>query len=337
MSGDASSLAELVHRGDLGELVREVDRRCSRADWHGVLVLRDRCVQATRELGRQLWGPAQYAEYRLALEAPAPLACAVVRPGAAAFGLGPLTEVVAQGHTWDELAPHIDLPVTAATVAQERVIRGETLTGDARAHAGELALPLALQPWEPRYPLPEYRTDELLEGGPDLPRTWRAVRDTRAGRLADLAGLERGLRDLAAPWEDQSTGEVHVAPVEGDAVMAAAALLPGDLRLAPLSVGGAFAWMAWAGASGGAHGRRRGLAAGRAAAWWVGHLATGLPFPADPDELEFELEELRWYAFDDGSADPGWQLRLAVEHPAEGWSVAIDAHDVRVDRPEEPR
>jgi hypothetical protein len=74
-------------------------------------------------------------------------------------------------------------------------------------------------------------------------------------------------------------------------------------------------------------GRRRGLAAGRTAAWWVGHVAAGLAPPADPDELEFELEELRWYAFD--GEPEGWHLRLVVEDPRAGRAVAVEG----VDRP----
>jgi hypothetical protein len=92
----APSLAELLHRGNLDELVREVDRLAAVDDHEGLLVLRERCHEAAETIGKQLWGPAQYAEYRLALEAPGPLAASVVTPGAARFALGPLTEVVAQ-------------------------------------------------------------------------------------------------------------------------------------------------------------------------------------------------------------------------------------------------
>lgn len=328
---DAAPLDELVHRGDPDELVRDVDRRCARRDWDGVLALRDRCQQAAEAIGRPLWGPAQYAEYRLALEAPAEVAAGVLAPGAAPFALGPLTEVVAQAHTWNELAPHLDLPVIAATVAQERVLRGEDLTGDDRTDAHEVDLPFVLQAWEPVYPLPVYRADELLEHGPDLPTVWDPVATARPGRPANLGRLTRSLHDLAAAWEERSTGEIHVTAVEGDAAMAVAALVPDGFRLARLDLAGAFAWMAWAAASGGAHARRRGLAAGRAAAWWVGQVAAGLDDPADPDELEFELEELRWYAFDGPAHAYGWQLRLVVDHPHDGWAAAIDAYDVRDD------
>jgi hypothetical protein len=89
-----------------------------------VLELRRRCLDAAELTGRQLWGPAQYAGYRVALEGPPALAVAVLAPGAAPFALGPLTEVVAQQHRWAELAPHLDAGVVASTVAQERVLRG---------------------------------------------------------------------------------------------------------------------------------------------------------------------------------------------------------------------
>jgi hypothetical protein len=324
--GDRSP-EQLVHDGDPDELVRAVDRWCARQDWEAVLGLRDRCLAAAHELGRQLWGPAQYAEYRLALEAPAPLACAVVRPGAARFALGPLTEVLAQDHPWAEMAPHLDPPVVAATVAQERVLRGDDLTGDDRAHPHELELPLVLQPWEPTYALPTYRAAELVEGGPPPPSGWQVVPDPRPGRPHDAGGLAAALRDVVAPWEEQSTGEVHVVAVAGSAAAAVAALLPGTVRVAPLTVAQAFDHLAWAGASGGARGRRRGLAAGRAAAWWVAHRAAGLAFPADPGALGRALERLAWYAFDDGTPGSGWQLRLAVEDPRSGGAAAVDAHD----------
>jgi hypothetical protein len=364
MAGD---LADLVGRADLDELVREIDRRCSRGEYAEVLALRDGCRDATVQLGRQLWGPAQYAEYRLALEAPGPLAATVVVPGAGRFALGPLTEVLAQHHRFDEVADHLDVSVRPV-VAQERALRGEDLDADPRADAHEVGVPAVLQPWEPTYPVPTYRAGECLEpeppielrpptrdaapvdvahpgvapvdaaragGGPvdaaragggtvDAPPDPPAAASDRAGSTAP-AGLDEALRELVAPWLDESRGEVGLAVVDGGAADACGALDRARRDLTPLRLPQALARMAWAGASGGAHGRRRGGAAGRAGAWWVAHVATGLAFPADPDELEFHLEELSWYAFGDHEGRTGWQLRLAVA--GDGWAAAIDAHD----------
>jgi hypothetical protein len=61
------SLSDLIELGDPDELLREVDRRCDARDWPGLLELRDRCLAAV-ERGKQLWGVAAQAEYRLALE-----------------------------------------------------------------------------------------------------------------------------------------------------------------------------------------------------------------------------------------------------------------------------
>lgn len=357
------TLDELLLKGDLDGLVREVDRLCALGEFDAVLVLRDRCNAATEELGKQLWGAAQYAEYRVALEAPGPVAASVVLPGAARFALGPLTEVVAQQHVWEDLADHLDATV-APTVAQERIVRGEDLTDDPRARLEDLGLPGRLQPWEPSYPLPTYRATERLDGGPPPPRETprRLPADAAAAPAARLGDLERALRDLVSAWVEGSGGEARVVTIAGDVAAALATLWSGTTptgeqdasaeghdgspedrdasaedhderpalaraRLVPLSLPEALARMAWAGASGGARGRRRGMAAGRSAAWWVGHTAGGVAFPADPDELEFRCEELAWYAFDDGGEAPGWRLRLAVEDPGAGWAAAIDAVD----------
>ena len=88
--------------------------------------------------------------------------------------------------------------------------------------------------------------------------------------------------------------------------------------------------MAWAGASGGAHGRRRGMAYGRFGAWWATAAVAGLAddWPLSADEIGEAAAELRWVAWDAGEPQTGWTLRLAVEDPAFGvaWAVAaVDA------------
>jgi hypothetical protein len=320
----ARSLSALLQRADLDGLVREVDRSCARGDHERVLHIRDSCRRLTADLGKQLWGPAQYAEYRLALEAPAPLAASVVTPGAARFALGPLTEVVSQHHGFGELADHLDGAVLPH-VAQERILRGEDLRDDPRAALTDVGLPGALEPWEPRYPLPTYRADECLESGAPPPRAEGSPVTAPPGPPADAPRLLSSLLELTGVWREQSTGDTHVAAVRGDAEAAVAALVPGHARMVELRLPEAMARMAWAGASGGARGRRPGGAAGRAGAWWVAHAASGLDFPAEPDELEHQLEELGWYAIEGDERDLGWSLRLAIE--GEGWAVAVDAHD----------
>lgn len=328
---EGPSLGVLLHDGDLAGLVRAVDRAADAEDWATVTWLRERCHAASEELGKQLWGAAQYAEYRLALHGPAELAAAVVAPGAARFALGPLTEVVAQHHTFDELADGLD-EISATAVAQERVLRGEDLTDEPRAGLEESGLPGRLEPFEPRYALPTYRADERLDGGPAPPAGEPRPVTGAPGAPRELPAVARALTELVEPWVTQSGGEAHVATVAGDADAAITALVAGAATLTELTVSEALAMMAWVGGSGGVHGRRRGGAAGRGAAWWVGHAVTGLAFPAEADELEFHLEDRRWFTFDaldaaaPGAHHGGWALRLVVEGPS-GWAAAIDAHD----------
>jgi hypothetical protein len=317
--------------------VRRVDRLAVARDWDGVLELRDACLAATEETGRQLWGPARFAAYRTALDAPAPLAAAMLEPGVVRFGLGPLTEVAAQRHTFAELAPHVDaalLPV----VAQERVLRGEDLTGDPRAHGEPDAPPLRLQAFEPAYALPTYRADERLDGAfalpeadwtpLDVPTPSRGAGDTHVPAYVPAhvpVRLARALEEVVAPWAAQSSGTVRVvtgANVE-DATHAVLATLDRATSMKvtyrSLAVDELLGLLAFAGASGGVHGRRRGGAAGRAAAWWVARCATGLDgVEADghdavalADELEFRLEDLVRLALR-VPGEAAWRLELVL-------------------------
>jgi len=137
----ADRIAEAVERGDLDELTRLIDALCEAREWDALVELRDRCARAV-ERGKQLWPAAHHAEYRLALEAPAPWAGSVLVEGAGRFALGPLSEVAASTHTWAELAPHAPAGPVAALAAHERVVRCASVVRarrGARAHrsAGE--------------------------------------------------------------------------------------------------------------------------------------------------------------------------------------------------------
>ena len=85
--------------------------------------------------------------------------------------------------------------------------------------------------------------------------------------------------------------------------------------------------MAWAASSGGAHGRRRGAAAGRYLAWWAVAMLTDLDWPADPESMGNAVAGLSWYWFDDGSPETGWLLRLVLSSGDLGLSWAIAATD----------
>ncbi len=316
--------------------------------------MRDACLAATEETGRQLWGPARYAAYRVALDGPGELAAAMLEPGTVRFGLGPLTEVVAQRHTFAALADHLDatlLPV----VAQERVLRGEDLRDDPRAAGTDDDPPLVLQPFEQHYVLPDYRADERLDGSVALESTttrpgWSELPAERsqpdeqdaagAGTPEGVRPLMRALEAVVAPWATESTGEVHVQAQAGGVDAALGGLVrrldaapdpavpAAPVHRGPVTTGELLALLAHAGASGGVYGRRRGGAAGRSLAWWVARCATGLERATlvDADELEFRLEDLHRVAFR-RAGKAAWRLEVALGAPDGEWSVALAAFD----------
>ena len=319
------TLTKLIESSDLDGLVRFVNGLVAARDWAGIELMRDRCQEAV-ERGKQVWGPAEYAEYRLALDAPADWAVAVVGDGKGRYGPGPLWEVASSRHSWAELDPLVTLPTLRALMGYERSIRGDTVdpnTIDERI----LETPPMLQAWEPAYSTAVYRADgaDFPEGDRsplewvDLPATAESVDDD---------GVGQSLLALVRPWWDESSGHADVAQVEGDALVAIRALGPRRARVADVPLAEALSAMVWTGASGGAFGSRRGTPVGRTLAWLVLSAALGYDeIPHDPAVLE-EAAELRWVLWDPGDAVGGWALHLAVEDPHDGVAWAISAVDM---------
>jgi hypothetical protein len=324
----ADPLVVAIERGDLDELVRLVDALCATREWDRLVELRDRCEQAIAR-GRQLWPVAAHAEYRLALEAPGRFAAAVLVEGAGRFAPGPLPEVAASTHEWAELAPHVTRGPSAVLAAHERVVRGDDLTGEPPPGPPVLDLPLRLAGWEPEYCLAHYRSDGADFPGPPPPAVGPLeVLPPPAPAAHDAATT--ALVDAVRVWTEGSEGRVEAVAVDGDARVAVAALGRDRVRMAQLDPSDAVQTLAWAGASGGAHGRRPGAAAGRFAAWWAAAALTGLVerWPVDADELGDALAGLGWYAWDGGGPATGWALRLAVENPRSTRAWAVAAVDV---------
>lgn len=322
-----SRLSELIEAADLNGLLHSVDGLVASRDWDGLVELADACEEAV-ERGKQLWPIAAHIDYRLALDAPAEYAGEVLSSDVGRFSLGPLTEVAASTHTWAELAPHIESAQAAAYVAQERVLRGEDLEGDDRAHPEVMGLPLVLQPYEPTYALATYHPSHV-----EIAEAWEPRASLRDATISeapavDDAELETLLLDLVTPWVAESNGAARVAIVEGDAKDAASGLTYGSLMMGELEVAEALQRIAWAAASGGAHGRRRGAAYGRFMAFYTVSVLGDLGWPAPVDAVGETAARLRWFRWDEGRPEEGWVLRLAVEHPDDGWAAAIGATDI---------
>jgi len=334
-------LTTLIEASDLDGLVLAVNGLCDAGDWDGLVALGARC-RAALERGRQLWPVASHIEYRLALSAPGEWAGTVVAPGAGRFAPGPLPEVAASTHGWEELAPWVPDGPLAAVCAHERVVRGEDLSAWPGIDSRVLEIPLRLAEWEPEYPVATYHGDRgefPMPVGPARP----ALVDRGRPALVDRGPAElgpqrapaeqaedpevcRALLDLAGAWTTESDGRAEAVAVVGDAAAAVAALGVPAARLTPMGLADSMALLAWTGASGGAHGRRRGMAAGRFGAWWVlGALCEALDeWPVSAESMGERAEKLRWFRWDAGDPETGWVCRIAVEQPSQGraWSLA---------------
>jgi hypothetical protein len=324
-------LDELVQRADLDGLVRLVDNRTAAGDWTGLRRARDRS-RAAIATGRQLWPAATLAEYRLALVAPAEWAAPIVADDAGMFTIGPLTEVIAQHHTWSQLAPLLPPAPGTAVVAHERVLRGEQPEPASVAGLPNVIdMPFGIAAWEPRYPLATYGDGGVDAPAPTVPETRGERRSlpSRDAELIDDDEVDLAVRQLVETWTASSNGHAEITSAAGgvDAAIGALGLL--QWQRAEISCAEALAWLGWAGASGGAHGRRRGAALGRFGALWV--LAALLhrldEWPAPLAELGREAAALRWYWWDAGEPPSGWRLQLAVEHRDDGIAWAINALD----------
>ena len=320
-------LAELVEAADLNALLRAVDGLVATRDWDGLVELADACEDAL-ERGKQLWPISAHIDYRLALDAPGDYAADVLTTGDARFTLGPLTEVAASTHRWAELAPHIESPQAAAYVAQERVLRGEDLEAEQDAHPEVIGLPLRLQSFEPTYALATFHPSHVEVAEAWDPRAPMGEVDIRSAAVLDEPEIESLLLDLVTPWVSESNGAARAVVVEGDAIDAASHLTFGSLLLGELEPAEALQRIAWAAASGGAHGRRRGAAFGRFMAFYVVATLGDLGWPASPEAVGETAARLRWFWWDEGQPEKGWILRLAVADDKRGWAAAIGATDL---------
>ncbi|HEX6945860.1 MAG TPA: hypothetical protein VF246_00690 [Acidimicrobiia bacterium] len=325
MTSSDTRIVQAIESSDTDELLRIVDGMVASRDWEGLVSLRRRCQEAVTR-GRQLWGVDEHIRYRLALQAPGRWAGPAVTEGPARFALGPLAEVAASTKTWEELAPHLSPGPERLTTAAERVVRGESGTGPI------VDLPDHLQPWEPEYRTPTYHSDRVEDQSPPPPAVEPVDLPKEVGTVSD-PDSEDALAHLVSAWTDESNGRCQTVTVEGGIVDAIRGLGLSAARLARIPAGDALAWMAWAGASAGAHGRRRGAAAGRYGAWWVVATLCDLDWPPDPDAMGEAVRRLEWAWFDDGAPGTGWQLRLAVADPDTGLAWAVSAIDWSDDSP----
>jgi len=324
----------LVSAGDLDEILRVVDRLSDDQEWEELDRLRRQCRQA-HERGHQLWPAAANASYRIALDGPATMACAVVEDDDTVFSLGPLTEVLAQNHSWDDLAPHLAHGPRRVAVAQERVLRGEDLTGQnvvPADHPEPVDLPLRLARWEsPSTAI--YRPTAAEFPAPAAVVELTTISSGQAQPELTVDGAVSALQHLVSAWVEQSSGRAQVVAVEGSAEDAIATTHAPGVKAGDGSLTSAVAAMMWAASSGGSHGRRRGGASARFDLWWTLAALTNATadWPLSIAELTEYADELRWVHWHDATPPQGWELHLAIEDPTDGLAWAITAQDTKLD------
>ncbi len=315
---------DAIEFSDTDELLRIVDGAIAAQEWDPLLNLRVRMAEALGR-GRQLWGVDQHVRYRLALEGPAPLAAQAVDEGPARFALGPLTEVAANRHTFAELAPHLGPGPSRSLVAHERVLGGEEIDPEL-VPDNQLELPLHLFDWEPVYAVPVYHSDRVEALSPPLPTMSRVALPDSAEIVDDHPSTE-ALLGLVLPWLEESNGRAQAICAAGPAPAALKALGVPAAEMAPMPIAEAMAHMAWAAASGGAEGRRRGGASGRFQAWHTLATLAGYEWPAPPETVTTAADALDWFVWSDFAPAIGWVLNLAAHDRAENLSWALAARD----------
>lgn len=325
----ATALEQLIHRADLDGLVRHVDDTCAARDWDHLVEIRND-ARAAVNTGRQLWPIATLANYRLALWAPAQFAVRALEDTARTFMPGPVSEILAVHHSWQDLKPLLEPGHDRGVFAYERALRGDIIDDD---EPEILDIPIAPQSWEPTYLCASYNDDGVVEEIPASPR-WNETVEVEG---VDATSLDESdtidaFRHMMNPWTAQSNGTAGLALVEGPPAHALGALGYVGMKseLAPLSSSEAWETLTWAASTGGAHGKRRGVATARSDVWWLFSQIAGMAddWPCDPNECGEIALGCEYYAFrNDKTPTDGWGLHLVIVDPDEGLSVALRAHD----------
>jgi len=252
----------------------------------------------------------------------------VVDEEAGRFTMGPLTEVIAQNHQWSELSEFLQPSPTSTYIAYECGIRGQQVDGELFP---ALESPCTLLPVESNYALAEYHDNEAKFPTPAIPEMGNAIAvPPSSANVVQDSEVSTAFHQLVDAWTTQSNGELRISCVDGSVLDALAALEVQEARLSLLTSSDALAWLTWAGASGGAHGRRRGNALGRDAAWWtIAALTQQTPqWPLSNDDLETAVNSLQWFWWDANEPTTGWNVQLCVHHADRNRSWAISLNDV---------
>lgn len=333
------NLQELINRGQPAEVLKCIDELVANDDWDQLLALINSCQVASVERGKPLWGCAAHGQYRAALGGPPDIAAAVMEADLGPMGLGAVPEVVASSHDFSEMLNEMPQHLTPPweTFIYECVARGDDVLDHglspqlASRLARDYEIPLRLGSWEPQYAAADFYADRVEVERPVLHRlNSREVAEVDVQSVDDRESLE-ALYLFTKAWTTQSNGVLQLGACT--TVDAAVRGVDNQTRqLVEVTAKSALANLAWAGSSGGVHGRRPGLARGR------GLLRSALGVLGDielNDDSAFGkyVDELRWFTWDPERTSEGFSLAVAIEDPVDGVTFGIYCTDRREDDP----
>ena len=329
MAIGVSELDALINGLDHDGLVRYVDGCCSSRDWTELLRVRDTCRLAN-DSGRQMWPITTLANYRLALHAPAEFAVQSLDEANTNFLFGPLSEVIAQHHSWDDLKGHLSDVHIADVVAHECGIRGADISYTPTLQVFDI--PHTLQSWENQYQPPVYTDAGVQHDPPEFNGELQPLEIAAKANVVEDRDTTSALRAVIEPWISASNGRAEIRGVEGGVSEALASIGAVRARGQNITPADAISLITWAGSSGGAHGRRRGMASGRYSMWWCVVALAGLTdeWPLKPDEIGDITSEFTWWQWDAYEPRSGWRLQIAVEDPTDGVTWIINAVDTAI-------
>ena len=288
------SLATAVERGDVDELVRLVDALCATRDgtgsWSSATAV-SRPWRAGASCGPSPPTPstASPSRRRDAMRRRSwSRARAASRPARCPRWRRRHTSGPSSRRT-----PRPDPPAVLA--AHERVRPGRGPHGSRRSPVRRCSTcPSASPAGSPSTSSRTTAPDGVDLPGPQLAHACPGRGRRRGRRTASHDPATDALLDAVRAWTEGSEGRAEAIAVRGDALGAITALGRDRVRMAELAPSAALCTLAWAGASGGAHARRPGAAAGRFAAWWAGAALTGLldEWPVDAEDARRRADAL---------------------------------------------
>lgn len=292
-----------------------------RGDWPALLDLRAWAWQHPqfRTAEAPLRGFLRQWEEAIVSGAPLATAAALVRDDVATATPDPWDRLAARA-TWAELRPLLQDDAAAWSVAEARVLRGETLPGRSPASG----MPLRRARWEGWPDMPHYSP---------LGMSWAGCRFTSTLTPAVLPAAPAPLpcepewSHVLAPW---AASDPSFAKVAGCGPQALACLL-GEGADPSL---GACSWQEAQSVLMQAHGNAapytpgRGMVAARRVVWRLLAALAGTPWPASGRALQAAMRGWQWSRYDphEDYADPGlWSVFLVLEDPRRGLAWATHA------------